>query len=165
MQQMLQRLSHTNEIIAHTDQTIGDMEAKASNMLQVSMSAMHAHCSVGARAQWHSGGTEVTMRQSLLQVHAMDIDRQQAVEQAAAATADAASLRETIKELEWKCSMLQQLADMTLQQNEEKMNALRQLLQSESLLDAGASDVTSDALSEFGTSLADNASDSSPGSP
>lgn len=36
--------------------------------------------------------------------------------------------------------MLQQLADMTLQQNEEKMSALRQLLQSESLLDAEAGD-------------------------
>jgi hypothetical protein len=91
-----------------------------------------------------------------LQVQAMDAERQQALQQAATAAANAACLQETVKELEWKCTMLQQLADMTLQQNEEKMNALRQLLNTESLLDddegGAVSDMQEDALSELNLS-------------
>ncbi|GAB4820665.1 hypothetical protein N2152v2_007711 [Parachlorella kessleri] len=98
MQEMLQKLALTNEIMAYTDMTISDMEAK---------------------------------------VHAMDQERQQALQQAADAAHEAASLRETASQLHWKCDMLQQLADMTLQQNEEKMRTLKALLNSEESLDTG----------------------------
>ncbi|PSC71528.1 alpha-1,3 1,6-mannosyltransferase ALG2 [Micractinium conductrix] len=57
---------------------------------------------------------------------------------AAAARAEAAGLREEVAELQWKCSLLQQLSDLTLKQNDEKTSTLRQLLESESLLDGEA---------------------------
>lgn len=96
----------------------------------------------------------------------MDSERQEAVCAASAAAAESDALRQQVADLEWKCGMLQQLADMTLQQNEEKMGALRQLLQSESLLDGGAADEAADALSEL--NLAGGSSttlDSAPCSP
>lgn len=40
--------------------------------------------------------------------------------------------------LQWRCGLLQQLSDLTLRQNEEKTDTLRQLLDSESMLDAAA---------------------------
>lgn len=47
-------------------------------------------------------------------------------------------------ESQWKCDLLQQLADLTLQQNEKKCTALRTLLESESMLDAKAGGITMD---------------------
>lgn len=40
--------------------------------------------------------------------------------------------------LQWKCGLLQQLSDLTLKQNDEKTATLRQLIESESMLDAEA---------------------------
>lgn len=50
--------------------------------------------------------------------------------------------------LQWKCGLLQQLADLTLKQNDEKTATLQQLLKSESILyaEAAAGAAASDAL-------------------
>jgi hypothetical protein len=40
--------------------------------------------------------------------------------------------------LQWRCGLLQQLSDLTLKQIDEKTDTLRQLLESESVLDAAA---------------------------
>ncbi|KAL4443056.1 hypothetical protein ABPG77_008547 [Micractinium sp. CCAP 211/92] len=62
---------------------------------------------------------------------------QRAEEEAAAARAETEALREEAADLRWKCGLLQQLADLTLKQNDDKTATLRQLLESESILDAG----------------------------
>jgi hypothetical protein len=60
----------------------------------------------------------------------------------------------SLLELQWKCNLLQQLSDLTLQQNEEKSATLKTLLESESMLDATAGQLTEDgAASDTETEL------------
>lgn len=84
------------------------------------------------------GQADASMAALEAQAAAAAEERRRAEEEAAAARAEAEALREEAADLRWKCGLLQQLSDLTLKQNDEKTATLRQLIESESMLDAEA---------------------------
>lgn len=69
------------------------------------------------------------------QLEAAEAERDAAQTDAAQASADAAAASAEVEDLRWRVSLLQQLADLTVTQNERQAASLRELLDSEALLD------------------------------
>lgn len=81
-----------------------------------------------ADATFHSMGTQLSEAEE---------GRQAAEHEAARAREEAAAAQHEVEDLRWRVSLLQQLTDVTVRQNEEQAATLRELLESEALLDAG----------------------------
>ena len=80
---------------------------------------------------------DATIKELQEQLQGAEAERGAAQREAAAARADAEAAREAQQREHWKVALLQQMSDLALQQNDAKTATLRQLIESESLLEGG----------------------------
>jgi DNA repair exonuclease SbcCD ATPase subunit len=134
---LLQRLDAANEMIERSSSNVANLEAQLAAVAAERQQAQEAAGAAQAEAQQ----LQEALADMQVRVCCWCLDHGKAKRRCAG---QAWATKPPPFIMQWKCGLLQQLSDLTLQQNEDKAATLQTLLETESMLDAAGVEASGD---------------------